>query len=352
MNVSVREVAEHVRHDPRFLAGWLRGESNALRQRLNLMDEQLELLLLCRTPRPSTFVEDVQSLAQYVDIDALALAAVLREVVAVEALRHRPARQYALLAARDVHEESPRWRTSPRVRAAVQDFWAKLGPARDNRPIEEFAPLALPLAVVPIPRLRISTAAEWLSTRGVEPDLPYADRALRGLLLSWRGSSLLFVDGGLDAADRRLTVGHEVGHVALHYLPERTRLRRLSPALLGVVDGHRELTPAERVSATLEGVPLGVQTHMLARDARGDAAASTEAAEREAAEFALELVAPEASVVKLLRRELPRTTPYAEAAERAQALVEAAFGLPPDEARARARGGLSALGRSPGFFER
>lgn len=352
MNLSVSELAVHVRPDSRFLAGWVGGETDALRQRLDLTEQQLHRLLLCKAPRPSSFVEDVESLARYVDVDPFTLGTALREVVAIEALRHRPAQQFALLAARDVHEESPRWRTSPRVRAAVQDFWAKLVSIEDGRPIEELAPLALPLAIVPIPRLRISAVGDWLAARAVEPDLPYADRPLRGLLLSWRGSSLLFVDGGIDTAERRLTIGHEVGHLALHYLPARARLLRLSPALLDVVDGHRRLTPAERVSATLEGLPLGVQTHMLARDARGDAPASTEAAEREAAEFALELVAPEAEVTKLLRRELPTTMPYAEAVEQAQALVEAAFGLPPDEARARARGGLVALGRSPGFFER
>lgn len=352
MNVSLSDLATHVRSDPRFLAGWLQGNTDVLRQRLDLGEDQLARLLLSRAPRPSRWPEDVQSLAAYVGVDPFALAAVLREVAVVQALVNRPAQQFALLAARDVHEESPRWRTSRRVRAAVGDFWSKLGPVQGERALEELAPLALPLAVVPLPRLRISTAASWLSTRGVEPDLPYADRPLRGLLLSWRGSSLLFVDGSLDPADRRLTIGHEIGHVALHYLPDRARLRRLSPALLDVVDGHRDLTPAERVTATLEGVPLGVQTHMLARDGRGDASASTEAAEREAAEFALELVAPEAAVAKLLRRELPTDIPYAEALPQAEALIAAAFALPLGEARSRARGGLAALGRSPGFFER
>lgn len=352
MSVSISDVAAHVRTDPRFLAGWLRGDTEALRKRLDASEEQLARLLLSRPPRPSRWVDDLRSLAQYADVDPFALAAALREVAIVKALVHRPVHQFALLAARDVHEESPRWRTSARVHAAVDDFWTNLGSINEARPIEELASLALPVAVVPLPRLRISTAATWLSARGVEPDLPYADRPLRGLLLSWRGSSLLFVDGGLDAGDRRLTVGHELGHIALHYLPDRARVRRLSPSLLDVVDGHRELTPAERVTATLEGLPLGVQTHMLARDAGGDASASTEAAEREAAEFALELVAPEAAVTKLLRLELSTATPYADAVEQAQALIEATFALPPDEARARARGGLAALGRSPGFFER
>lgn len=353
MNASLNEVVRHVRNDSRFLAGWLRGDADALRQRLDLTDEQLSQLLICKAPRPSSFAADVESVARHVGAEPLELGAALREVAALAALRQQPAQQFALLAARDADQESAHWRTSSRVRAAVHDFWAQLPQSlQDDQPIEQIAPLALPLAVVPIPRLRIASATRWLATRGVELALPYADRPLRGLLLSWRGSSLLFIDGGLDAPDRRLTVGHEIGHVALHYLPERARLLRLSPALLGVVDGHRELTPAERVSATLEGLPLGVQTHMLARDALGGASASTEAAEREAAEFALELIAPERAVTQLLRRELPAEMPYAEALERAQALVEITFALPPDEAKARARGGLAALGRSPGFFER
>ena len=353
MDASLNEVARHVRDDSRFLAGWLRGHADALRQRLDLTVEQLGQLLICKAPRPSSFATDVESIANHVGADAFALGAGLREVAALAALRQRPAQQFALLAARDTDQESTRWRTSSRVRAAVREFWAQLpSSVEDDRPIEQIAPLALPLTVVPIPRLRIRSATQWLLTRGVELDLPYADRPLRGLLLSWRGSSLLFIDGALDAPDRRLTIGHEVGHVALHYLPERARLLRLSPSLLGVVDGHRELTPAERVSATLEGLPLGVQTHMLARDSLGGASASTEAAEREAAEFALELIAPERAVTQLLRRELSAELPYTEALERAQALVETKFALPPDEAKARARGGLAALGRSPGFFER
>jgi hypothetical protein len=353
VNGSLNDLVGLLRDDPRFLAGWLRGDTDALRQRLELSQDQLNQLLICKAPRPSSFATDVESLAQHVDAQPLALAAVLREAAAIASLRERPVHEFALLAARDAEQESARWRTSSRVRSAVKDFWSRLpGWMQEDRSIEEVAPLALPLAVVPLPRLRISSASRWLATRGVELALPYADRPLRGLLLSWRGSSLLFVDGGLESSDRCLTVGHEIGHVTLHYLPQRTRLLRLAPALLGVVDGHREVTAAERVSATLEGLPFGVQAHMLARDADGAASASTEAAEREAAEFALELMAPERAVAQLLRRELPSDTPYAEALERAQALVAGAFALPPDEAKARARGGLAALGRSPGFFER
>lgn len=353
MNASLSNLVARVGDDPRFLAGWLRGDTDVLQQRLALTDEQLNQLLLCKAPRPSSFATDVESVARYVGAQPLALAAALREVAAIGSLRERPVQEFALLAARDVGQGSARWRTSSRVRGAVKDFWSRLPQSlRDGGSIEEIAPLALPLAVVPIPRLRLSSASSWLETRGIELALPYADRQLRGLLLSWRGSSLLFVDGGLEVSDRRLSVGHEIGHVALHYLPQRARVLRLAPALLGVVDGHREVTPAERINATLEGLPLGVQTHMLARDAHGGSSASIEAAEREAAEFALELIAPEHAVSQLLRRELPAEMPYTEAVERGQALVASTYSLPPDEAKARARGGLAALGRSPGFFER
>jgi hypothetical protein len=355
VTASLRSVAFAVEGDSRFLAGWLGPEANAVRRRLSLDEESFLQLLITRAPRPSRFATDVESIAREFDLDASALAAALREAAAVSALREQPAVHTAglLAAARDTGAESPLWRTRPKVKAAVEDFWSSVPERwRGRSDLERVAPLAAPVVIVPLPRLSIARAVEWLHQRDVSVRLPSGERRLRAMLISWRGASLLFVDGALDAADRRVSVAHELGHVWLHYLTERRRLLRRAPDLLGAADAHRKVTPEDRAMAALEGVPLGIRTHMLARSLAGVGALDVEAAEREAAEFALELVAPERDVASFLGALLPANMRYPDALKRAQDLVAEKYELPPDEAAARTRGALEILGRTPGFFER
>jgi hypothetical protein len=339
--------------DARFLAGWLAGEQEHLRRRLRLDDAALTRLLTCRAPRNSRFAADVTAIASYAGLDPLELAAALREATTVGALRQRPAEVvWMLAAARDSTAEQLGWRADPRTRAAAKDLWAAV-PREFRKPelLERIAPIAAPVAVIVLPGLRISRAQAWLAKRSVELPDSTSDRRLSGLTYSWRGLSFVFIDGALDAAERRLTVAHEIGHVVLDYIAERARILRRAPSLLAVVDGHRALTADDRVGAALDGVPIGVQTHMLARDASGGASFHVEEAERRASLFALELLAPEARVRSLLQAELSGTS-FADSLAEATRLIVDAFELPLEAARARAQGALASLQRAPGFFDR
>jgi hypothetical protein len=339
--------------DARFLAGWLAGGQQHVRNRLRLDDAALNRLLTCRAPRSSRFAADVMAIASYAGVDALELAGALREASTVAALRQRPEQAVGMLAAaRDSTAEQLGWRADPRTRAAAKDLWAAV-PREFRKPalLERIAPLAAPVAVIALPALRISRARAWLAERSVDLPGTTGDRRLSGLTYSWRGLSFVFIDGALDAAERRLTLAHELGHVVIDYIAQRARILRRAPSLLAVVDGHRALTADDRVGAALDGVPIGVQTHMLARDASGGGSFHVEDAEQRASLFALELLAPEAAVRTLLQSEL-RDRDFAYSLAEATRLVASAFELPPEAARARARGALVSLKRGPGFFER
>lgn len=349
-----RILVSELQTDPRFIAGWLGFERERFLQQLGLDGKSAERLLVCRAPRSQRFAEDVEAIGTYVDLDPIQLGGALRQAAVLDAMRSQPTKSIGLLAAaRDAVQESFGWRAGPLIRAAAEEFWATVPDKfRLPRLLERIAPLALPVAVVPLQALSLSRVRTWLEKHGVTITLAEPDRPLRGLLLSWRGLSLIFVDGSLSPAERRVSLAHELGHVALDYLGPRTRILRDAPELLGVVDGHRPLTANERVRAALEGVPLGVQTHLLSRDAGGAATAAVEQAEQVASAFALELLAPEHEVVAMLERELSAETSGEEALQAAQRLVAAEYELPPPEALAKSRGALQAMRREPGFFER
>lgn len=355
MSSSLRSVVRGLSDDSRFIAGWVGGEEDRLRQRLALEESRFVRLLLAYTPRPSSFATDVEAIADNVGVPAPDLAAGLREAAAIAALRQQPADVSVglLAAARDVGSESPRWRTSPRIKVAVEDFWSSV-PKRWRRAddLERVASLAAPVAVVALPRLSVARARDWLSRQSIAFPTRPNDRGLRAMILSWRGSSLLFVDGALDAAERRVSIAHELGHVWVDYLEQRRRVLRRAPDLLGILDGASELTPDDRARAALEGVPLGVQTHMLPRTDEGGASADVEYAEQRASEFALELLAPEREVAALLKRHVPESLPFSEAVAKACDIVGHRYALPRDEAMSRARGALELLERRPKFFER
>jgi hypothetical protein len=349
-----RTLVSELRTDPRFVAGWLGSERERFLLQLGLDEKAAERLLVCRAPRPQRFAEDVEAIGAYFELDPIQLGAALRQAAVLDAMRSQPTQSIGFLAAaRDVVQESFGWRAGPRIRAIAEEFWAAVPDKfRLPRLLERIAPLALPVAVVSLPGLSLGRVSSWLEKQGVTMPLVEPDRPLRGLLFSWRGLSLVFVDGSLSPAERRVSLAHELGHVALDYLRPRARILRDAPELLGVVDGHRSLTADERVRAALEGVPLGVQAHLLSRDAGGAAAAAVEEAEQAASAFAVELLAPEHEVIALLERELSPEASGEGALIAAQRLVEAEYELPPREALAKSRGALWAMRREPGFFDR
>ena len=180
----------------------------------------------------------------------------------------------------------------------------------------------LQVAVIPLPRLTVATAADWLARRGADCLGGIPDRQLCGCLVAQRGHAFIFVDGSLPEAERRLTIAHETAHFLHHYeAPRMFALGLLGETIKPVLDGDRVATPQERLRGALRGVPLGVYEHMLDRS-DGLPDPTTARIEAEADLIAFELLAP--------MDVLLRTT---EAGARCRTALEERFGLPTWAAR-------------------
>ena len=360
-------VVAALRDSPEFLAGWIApvpGGEPWLAESLGLDRKGLQRLLLCRAPRPSTFTADVGAISTLVGVQPSALAAALREAVALttlsaasvatreeEAATHLPG---LLTAARDTTQEAVGRRTTKGsyIRRLADQVRARA--PRDAAAIldvQSFVAWAAPLAVVALPELRITVAHGWLAERGVALGFGNKDRPLRGLLLAWRGSGLIFVDGSIPMADRRFTVAHELGHFLLDYMEPRGQVLRRDPDLLEVIDGHRLSTTEDRARAVLDGLPLGVHTHLLDRDPHGHGTWEMERGEDLSSRFALELLSPWNSA-RAIVGQVPNNLTWEARLEEATRLIESRFQLPSDVARTRARTILESAGMGTGFFDR
>ena len=361
-------VVDPLRANPEFMAGWLAfapGGDSWISRRLNLDQGRLERLLLCRSPRPSTFRNDVHDIAALVDVGPASLAAALREAAALAALSsargvgedvvQEPTRVAGLLAAaRDTSPETIRRGSGGDafIRRLANDIRARAPQEADQMlDVEAIVAWSVPLALVVLPELDVAAAHGWLRERGVELGFGSGGQPLRGLLLAWRGSGLIFVDGSRPEADRRFTIAHELGHFLLDYLEARGRVLRRTPDLLEVLDGHRPPSTQDRTRALLEQVKLGVHTHLLSRDPHGGAPWEVEQGEDRSSRFALELLSPWNAVRAAIRR-LPDDRPWESRLAEASSILARDFKLPEDAARTRAREVLDYLGRGPTFFER
>lgn len=358
-------VSAALRGEPGFVAGWLSATPDGerrIQESLALSDRSLHQLLTCRAPRPQRFLADVNTIAAYVNVNPTTLAGALREAAVLAALASRDisARDDAtaspvglLAAARDTApEQLPVSQATTSVRELADATW-RAAPAevRDRRDVQAALVWASSVVVVSLPQLHLALVNRWLAERGAPP-LPDGLGDLRGLLVAWRGQAVIFIDGTLPEADRRLTLAHEHGHLLLDYLLPRQRVLRAAPDLLDVVDGHRPPSDADRARAALARLPLGMHTHLLHRDDGGGAAQATVHAEDSASGYALELLAPWEELLDLLRTRVPQARTYPGRLAVAAQAVAHRFGLPADAAEARATAGLTALGIGPSFYDR
>jgi hypothetical protein len=355
----VNGVFERAQDSTEFLAGYLpRRRHQELARALRLDTRQLRRLLLCRPPRAAHYVADTTAIAEFVGAAPTALAESLRQLIALSALDQYSAERaqpdVLLRAARDVTPEPYGPTTRP---TSVTSLVAQVDQTRRSLPkgdhdIAAWVAWHSPVAVVVVPRLTLARTSEWLEGNGVVVPLDIPDRLVRGLLIAWRGSGLIFVDGALSRADRDLTIAHDWGHYLLDYQIPRARMLERAPGLLEVVDGYRTATREERIEGLLADVPIGLHTHFLERDGAGDAPWDVALHEDGATAFALELLAPWTRVLATLRGIVSTDEPFdLRLAKATQALITR-FGLPTDAAEARARRALRALGWGPGFFER
>ncbi len=180
---------------------------------------------------------------------------------------------------------------------------------------------ALSVTLVPLPHLTSDGVREWLERRGRRNRVADRHRRLHGCLVAQGGKGALFYDSKDPEPEQRFTLAHEVAHFVLdHLLPRERALRIFGEAIRPVLDGSRGPRDEERLSAALHQVPLGVQIKLMERGPSGAICAGKVAtAEQRADRLALELLAPRAEVLALLKQ---------PGGDDAEARVAARFGVP------------------------
>jgi hypothetical protein len=211
---------------------------------------------------------------------------------------------------------NPAW-----VEHEAEAFWAQTG--EDVRPPLEFAiGLALPLAVVRLPRLRPESIDAWLARHGARLRLGGETGQLHGCLIVSDGVGAIFVSGSDPPAEQQFTLAHELAHYLLDYQRPRQRaLSRLGPTILPVLNGLRPPDDDERLLAVFRGVPLGEYVDLFDYE---DLA--TLVHERDADRLAIELIAPGEAALPLAA-----ATARLPASDREGALIAelvSRFGLP------------------------
>ncbi|WP_244227522.1 ImmA/IrrE family metallo-endopeptidase [Corallococcus aberystwythensis] len=189
--------------------------------------------------------------------------------------------------------------------------------------------MRLPVRPVGLKDLTSEKVRQWLAQRGRTVEIGY-HREMHGCMVAWEGKGLVFFDRGDGPAQQRFTVAHELGHFFLdHLLPRMRALDFFGDGIRDVLDQKRPATREESLAAVLEGVPIGVQIHLMDRGPTGEVGTGVVArSEQRADRLALEWLAPEKAA-----RQVMQDGPTETQEQR----LEQHFGLPPDRAATYAR---------------
>ncbi|MGA2233960.1 MAG: hypothetical protein ABSG23_00575 [Terriglobales bacterium] len=214
------------------------------------------------------------------------------------------------------------------IQRLTEEFWQAAG-VKEPLPRNLESPVlwALPVAIVKVPRLRLSDARYWLEQRQMLLSVDEVDRDLHACLIAFAGRGLIFLDGQNPIDELRFSLAHEVGHFIVDYLvPRRTAMARFGPDIANVLDGHRPATIEERGAAILSNTTIGVYRHMMTRMPSGAIGCSRIAeAENAADQLALELLAP----VELVRESLAENRePAKQSHHEITTVLKERFGLP------------------------
>jgi hypothetical protein len=123
------------------------------------------------------------------------------------------------------------------VSEAAATFWAVAG-AEEAFPRDLRRPIAnaLPVAVVLLPKLRLSAVDKWLVRQGMTCGLSIRDRALRACLVARYGHGLVFIDGTDPSDEQRFSLAHELAHFIRDYWrPRALAVERLGAGVLEVL---------------------------------------------------------------------------------------------------------------------
>ena len=179
----------------------------------------------------------------------------------------------------------------------AETFWREADPSPSQSwpcDLEKVIALTLRLAVISLPSLTLQCIENWLEKRGTPYEFPCENRHVRGCIVAYRGSGLIFVDGSDPIEERRFTLAHEVAHFLLDYYEPRQRARtRLGDGILEVFDGLHPPTVDERIEGVLSSISIVPYVHLMEqRGAVKLKRATIWQAENRADELALEILAP------------------------------------------------------------
>jgi len=209
-------------------------------------------------------------------------------------------------------------------------FWSlsriKFTPGAD---IVDAVNLLLPIDMVNLPELTLSKVNQWLSERHIFTGIEADERSLHGFILTHAGSGIMFLNETDTEEERRYTVAHEASHFILDYkMPRDRAIKKLGPKITEVLDGYREPTKEERVDGFLRSIVLAPFTHLLEKTGNGSFSyARVYDAEINADALAVEMLAPQANVIKALNKRLQKTS-FSDFRERCKLLLINNYRLP------------------------
>jgi hypothetical protein len=188
---------------------------------------------------------------------------------------------------------------------------------------------ALPLAVIKLPHLSISTLHGWLRTNKIKIKFGVSDRPLRAFLVARAGKGMVILDGSDPEDEVRFSLAHEVAHFILDYsLPREKVMSLLGESGLDILDGLRPPTVEERLTGLFRGLTIGPYSHLLARSSLGSPLRQVVLeSEDNADRLAIELLAPREIVLSRLRK-IGAEWNNSLAIDEVREILNVEFGLP------------------------
>ena len=150
-------------------------------------------------------------------------------------------------------------------------FWKRAG-GRPDFPadIGYAAMCALEVYVEEVGDLTTFTAASRIEGVGIRIPDGNSERRIHGCLVVGRRGAAILVEKSDDAAQKRFTIAHECAHFILEVRTDQERAAiRLGHDFSGVLHGHREATPIERLDARLHNIRSDALVHFMDRTATG-----------------------------------------------------------------------------------
>ncbi len=229
----------------------------------------------------------------------------------------------------------------------IDIFWDLAGEVEPfPRSLERTIALALPIAIIKMPRLALGSIETWLRSRQIKYSFKSESRFVRGCLISYGGKGFIFCDGTDPYDEIRFTIAHEVGHfLADYWYPRQKAVNKFGSGILDVFDGIRGPTVTERVHSVFEGTRIGIVSNLMDRNDTRD---FVWIVEDQADKIGFGLLAPPQDVLKGINFSQSQFFQRQELLSRK--LIHS-FGLPAFAAKTYSNVLLRYIGKGPSWVE-